>query len=172
VSDFIAFDIYRTVSQEQITVYPFRIFPVVFIFLALAVAGCGGSTTEAVASERLVAANAQLDAVSGDVEAFVNDLTSLADRFGGEVAGRDGIGVELRIPAARWGEAFEELRARPEAAGGEQVWGQDITEEVNEILRELEDATGDEAAFLRAKLAFRVDRIERAVIVVRIRPPG
>ena len=172
MSDVIAFDIYRTVSQDQSTVYPFRIFPVVFMFLALAVAGCGGSTTEAVASERLVATNAQLDAVSGDVEAFVNDLTVLADRFDGELVGRDAAGVELRIPAARLGEAFEELRARPEAAGGERIWGQDITEEVNEILRELDRATGDEAAFLRAKLAFRMDRIERAVIVVRIRPPG
>lgn len=139
-----------------------------FIVFALAVTGCGGSTTEAVASERLVVTNAQLDAVSGDVEEFVKELVSLADRFGGEIAGRDAAGVELRIPDARWAEAFEELRARPEAAGGEQVWGQDITDQVNEIVRELDEATGDEAALLRAKLAFRMDRIERAVIVVRI----
>jgi hypothetical protein len=144
----------------------------VFIVFALALIGCGGSTTETVSTERLVATNAQLDAVIGDVEAFVNDLTSLADRFGGELVGPVAGGVELRIPAARLGEAFEELRARPEAAGGERIWGQDITDQVNEILGELEEATGDEAALLRAKLAFRMDRIERAVIVVRIRPPG
>jgi len=164
-----AFDIFRTVSQHRSTVYPFRIFPILFIVFALGLGGCGDSTTE---SERLVATNAQMDAVSGDVEAFVNDLTGLANRFGGEMVGRDAAGVELRIPAVRWAEAFEELRAWPEATGGERIWGQDITDQVNEILRELEEATGDEAALLRAKLAFRMDRIERAVIVVRIRPPG
>ena len=89
---------------------------------------------------------------------------------GKDCRARRPVSVELRIPADRWAAAFEELRAHPEAAGGERIWGQDITAQVDEILRELEDATDDEAEFLRAKLALRMDRIERAVIVVRIHP--
>ncbi len=122
-----------------------------------------------------MATNAQLDAISSDVEAFVTDLTSLAAEFGGEVVSRDSTGaavsVELRIPVDRWARAFAELRTWPEAADGERVWGQDIAAQVNEIVQALEDATGSEAEFLGEKLAFRIDRIERAVIVVRIRPP-
>lgn len=158
------------VSRNRSTVYPFRIFPILFV--SVLVSGCGVSDID---TNRQVAVNAQLDAISGDPASFIDDLTTLANSYGGDISSRalaDPASAEMRIPVARWPEAFADLRVRREAAGGERVWGQDITDQISKLEAELESATGEEAARLRASLDFRFDRMERATIVVRIRPPG
>ena len=165
---FIVFDIIRMISDNTKNVYIFRIFPILFVVLVSS--GCGPSAGEGEV-DRYVATNAQLDAVTGDVDAFVGDLTALAARHGGELSRRGGGpgSVTLRVPVERWPEVFAELRALPEAAGGEQVWGQDVTDQIIELERDLATADGEEATALRARLDYRLDRVERAVIVVRFR---
>lgn len=159
------FDIFRMISDNTKNVYIFRIFPILFVVLVSP--GCGPSAGEGEV-DRYVATNAQLDAVTDDVDAFVGDLTALAARHGGELSRRPG-SVTLRVPVERWPEVFAELRALPEAGGGEQVWGQDVTDQIIELERDLATADGEEATALRARLDYRLDRVARAVIVVRFR---
>jgi len=163
------------ISCKGATVYPYRIFPTLII-LIVALGACTNSDGELEPLERLVAVNAQLDAVSADPASFITVLEEIVAGFDGRVTDRttvgDGVSVELRVPVDQWAEAFSELRRQPEVTDGDQVWAQDITDQVAELAAELETATGDEAELLRDGLAFRADRVTQAVIVVRIRPPG
>ncbi len=116
--------------------------------------------------ERFVATNAQIDMVeSPDLEHEIRDL---ATSFGGTMTISER-SYELRIPVADWTEAFSALQRHPASVGGEQVWGQDITDQVLRLSQELASASGPKAADVEERLAYRADRVARAVIVVRIR---
>ncbi|NNJ47672.1 MAG: hypothetical protein HKP18_07565, partial [Acidimicrobiia bacterium] len=71
------------ISDNTKNVYIFRIFPILFVVLVSS--GCGPSAGEGEV-DRYVATNAQLEAVTDDIDAFVGDLTALAARHGGELS--------------------------------------------------------------------------------------
>lgn len=147
------------------TVYPFRLFPLLLVVVLVA---CSGTVATETPTDRKVAVNAQLEASSVDVTLLAAKIDEVASRFGGRITRQDATDIELAIPVEVWPEAFVELRQFPEVTGGEQVWGQDITDQVAALQAELAAATGDGAARLRAQLAFRADRVANAVIVIRI----
>ena len=160
-----SFDIFRTVSRKVSPFYSFRSSPLLLVVLLVA---CSGTAATDTPIDREVAVNAQLEASSVDVTALVAQIEDVAFRFGGRIVRQDATDIELAVPVAVWPEAFAQLRQLPEVTGGEQVWGQDITDQVARLTTELAAATGEEAAALRARLAFREERVADAVIVIRI----
>ncbi len=138
--------------------------PPPMILVLLLLVACTGAPHET--TERFVATNAQIDMVeSPDLEHEIRDLATSA---GGTMTVSER-SYELRIPVANWIEVFSALQCHPASAGGEQVWGQDITDQVLRLRRELASASGPEAADIEERLAYRADRVARVVIVVRIR---
>jgi hypothetical protein len=137
------------------------------------------SKADSAAPDRMIIRTGKVNLTVGDVQASVDQTTSLATRLGGFVASssvreRDGqpsATLSLRVPGARFDDAIRELRGLAIKVDEESSTGQDVTEEFADLGAQLRNQEAAEVQYLellkRAQSVEDVLKVQQRLTEVR-----
>jgi len=115
------------------------------------------STTTVDISEKKIIRTGELDLTVESVDQVVSDLTSMAERAQGFIqsayvyegsSGTKKGTVVIKVPVAKFGDIFQEVKDLAQVVVSEQVAGQDVTEEYVDLQARLKNAKAEEAQYL------------------------